>query len=132
MLRFQHHPDSVFTAILHDALEFTSGWVADLATEDPDFWMAQYPNLARCFTPKAAANAIGQLLAASRESAIYQLTDYHWLLLHECLQVYCAIHYDYIQQELDRMFPVGPYRIGEIAFNELVDLYFWDTDFLAN
>jgi hypothetical protein len=30
----------------------------------------------------------------------------------------------------DRQYPVGPYRIGMIDFDLLVEWFFWDIDFL--
>ncbi len=71
-----------------------------------------------------------QLLTASRAPELYQLTDYHWLLLYDCLRVYCEIHNAFAREAPTKTLPVGPYQIGPIDFDALVDGYFWDTDFL--
>jgi hypothetical protein len=93
-------------------------------------WPAQYPTAARCFSPALARATLGQLLTASRADQVYQLTDYHWLLLYDTLRAYCALHNDYAQEAPTQTLPVGPYQIGPIDFDALLDLYFWDTDFL--
>jgi hypothetical protein len=127
MLRFAQPPDAVFLAILHDALEDLQETLADLAAED---WPAQYPTAARCFSPDLARTTLTQLRTASRASELYQPTDYHWLLLYDGLRVYCAIHNDYARETSTTTLPVGPYQIGPIDFDAVVDQYFWDTDFL--
>jgi hypothetical protein len=61
---------------------------------------------------------------------VYRPTDYHWLLLYEVLQNYCVIHNDLAPAAPKGWRPVGKFKLREIDFNALVDLYFWDTDFL--
>jgi len=127
MLRFAQRPDPVSLAILHAALEDLQETLADA---DEGFWPAQYPTAARCFSPALARTTLGQLLTASQAPEVYQLTDYHWLLLYDCLRVYCEIHNDYAREAPTQTLPVGSYRIGRIHFDALIDLFFWDTDFL--
>jgi hypothetical protein len=95
MLRFAQPPDAVFLAILHDALEDLQETLADLEAED---WPALYPLAACCFSPDLARTTLAELLTASRAPELYQLTDYHWLLLYDGLRVYCAIHNDYARE----------------------------------
>jgi hypothetical protein len=127
MLRFARKPDLIFLAILHDALEELRETIPD---QEDWFWAAQYPLAARCFTSESAATVLDHLLTASRAAEVYHLTDYHWLLLYDCLRVYCEIHSDFAQEAPSKTLPVGPYHIGPIDFDALVDRYFWDTDFL--
>ena len=127
MLRFAQPPDAVFLAILHDALDDFQETLADLEAED---WPALYPLAARCFSQALARTALQELLTASRAPQLYQLTDYHWLLLYDGLRVYCTIHNDFAQEAPTTTLPVGPYQIGPIDFDAVVDQYFWDTDFL--
>jgi hypothetical protein len=129
MLRFAQPPDAVFLAILHDALEDLQETLTDLEAED---WPALYPLAARCFSPDLARTTLAQLLTASRAPALYQLTDYHWLLLYDGLRVYCTVHNDYAGEASTQTLPVGPYQIGPINFDAVVDQYFWDTDFLLD
>lgn len=130
MIRFERKPDEVFTAILHEALKTELDQIRELIGGDPEDWSAMSPRLSRCFTPQTAAAAIEQLLAASRDAAVYQITDYHWLVLYECLRAYCQWHNDIAAEQPDGLLPVGEFRIGEIDFDAVADLYFWDTDFL--
>lgn len=126
MLYFQAKPDPVFIAILHAALEVAADSIEEAS--DDESWPEDYPRLARCFTREAALAVIGELLAASRAEALYQITDYHWLVVHECLHDHCAVHNDLVRHEGPQ--PVGPWRVGPIDVPALLDLYFWDTDFL--
>jgi len=129
MLRFAQPPDAVFLAILHAALEDLQETLTDLEAED---WPALYPLAARCFSADLARTTLAELLTASRAPEIYQLTDFHWLLLYDCLRAYCAIHSDYAQEVATKSLPVGPYQIGPIDFDAVMDQYFWDTDFLLD
>jgi len=127
VLRFAQRPDPIFSTILHEALEELQEILADM---EEGFWPAQYPAASRCFSPGSARTTLDQLLTGSRAPEVYQLTDYHWLLLYDCLRVYCEIHNDYAQEAPAKALPVGPYQIGPIDFDAVVDRYFWDTDFL--
>jgi hypothetical protein len=104
MLRFAQPPDPIFLAILHDALEDLQETLTELEAED---WPAQYSTAARCFSPDLAEVTLTQLLAASRSPELYQLTDYHWLLLNDCLRVYCAIHNGDAHEAPTTTLPVG-------------------------
>jgi len=85
VLRFRTRPDGVFLAILDEALEFLIDQVA-AAVEDfkdePSSWAEIYPDLAKFFSPQLAQDALSKLLEASNAPRLYQLTDYHWYLVH--------------------------------------------------
>ncbi len=121
MLRFAQRPDPVFLAILHNALKDLRESFTDLEAED---WPALYPTAARCFSPELARTTLGHLLTASRAAEVYQLTDYHWLLLYDCLRVYCDLHNEDAQEAPTQTLPIGPYQIGPIDFDALMDLFF--------
>jgi len=106
MLRFAQRPDPIFLAILHAALEDLLETLTDI---EDDFWPAQYLTAAQCFSPDLARTTLDQLLTASRADQVYQLTDSRWLLLYDCLRVYCAIHTDYAREAPTQTLPVGPY-----------------------
>ena len=92
---------------------------------------ARYPESAKCFTPVLAEKTLKNLFIASQDSALYQLTDYHWLLLYEVLKNFTEVFNDEPElvagEEL-----VNTYGVKNIEFSEFIDLYFWDTDFLAD
>src|SRR5574337_1043994 len=132
MLRFQSAPDSVFIALLHAALEETKEWLARELTDGDSGWEAQYPKIAACFAARTALDTINRLVRADGSTIAYRLTDYHFLILYESLEVECAIHNDYRAEYQDGLYPVGPFLVGEIDFGALVDLYFEDEDFLLD
>lgn len=132
MLRLQRKPDPVFLAILHDALELRLDEVRELAERgDADEWREFYPMLARYFTPQTLVSVLDRLITASKDTRLYQLTDYHWLVIYDCLETYSDVHNDMARESPDRMRPVGPYRIGRVEFDSIVQSFFWDTDFLS-
>ncbi len=128
MLYFEARPDPVFTAILHAALEHTRDRIDDLPSED--WWPNLFPDLASCFTPAAARRTITKLLLASRARHVYRLSDYHWLLVYDCLHLFCEVHNDLVAEKRGRPQSVGQYQIGPIDFELILEYYFWDTDFL--
>jgi hypothetical protein len=135
MLRFASQPDRVFLAILHSALELARDMISpfppsytltpsESATAAEDY-AGIFPRLAEFFDREDIVRLLDRLLEASRDpDTLYQLTDWCWLVLHECLEHFVAVHNDLGPSE------VGPYRIGEIDFGAIVDVYFWDLDFL--
>jgi hypothetical protein len=133
MLRFETPPDKVLAAILSSALELQKDYVEELIETETgpmsQWWPAAEPMLARFFDPRTAARLIEDLLAASRDTRLYQLTDYHWLVVYRCLETFCDLHNDEAADPTGRA-DVGPYSIGSIDFDAIVDRFFWDTDFL--
>jgi len=129
LLRFTCRPDPIFQQILEEAIELA---LCNLDPElvdqdDPSDFASLYPDSARCFTAPVAIRVLEELRTASRDpSAVYQLTDYHWLLLHDCLQQYCEVFNDAARFDGRRL---GKTKIQEIDFDGIVDCYFWDVDF---
>ncbi len=131
MLYFRTKPDLIFQTTLRQALELELQEVTRISVEhDFDAWEAGYGLVSQSFTPYSALVTIEQLLNASRQDTIYRLSDYHSLLIYECLKNYSAVHQDLASQETDQYLAVGDFQIREIDFQEIIDRYFWDTDFL--
>jgi hypothetical protein len=135
MLYFANKPGPVFTAILHEALQDLYWMLVDPAgaeVEAEEYWQAQCPLASQCFPLPLAVSTVDRLRVASQDPVtVYRLTDYHWLLLYDCLDTFCQVHNDFAKDKRAKVFPVGPYEIGQIDFGDLVDRYFWDTDFLV-
>jgi len=140
MLRWNETPDQVFQAIVHDCLESTRDMIevydaeAEPTEEEREARATEYrdafPRLAQYFTWQEAVALLKGLLKASEDDGtLYQLTDYHWLLLYESLRVYSEVENDAARLS-GTPIRCGPYRIGRLDFGEIVDYYFWDTDFL--
>ncbi len=130
MLYFARKPDLIFTAILHAALESEGESIKGFVNSDADLWEACYPESSRYLTAATCLDVLIQLFCASRDPIVYCPTDYHWLLLYEVLQNFCVIHNDLAPAAPKGWRPIGEFKLSEIDFDALVDIYFWDTDFL--
>lgn len=130
MLYFQTRPDRVFLAILQEALQYARDELDIAPTHEDDatdeYYRVLYPALPRFFERGELVEVLDRLLQAQRPPAVYEITDYHWLVLHECLEGFCDLHND---GALDDDGRVGPYVIDSIDFAALVDRFFWDIDF---
>ena len=129
MLRFQYPPNSISLDILHRAIEAALGWL-ERTEYDQEAFSHSYCQSAQCFHPKLAQKTLKQLLRASKAKSLYQLTDYHWLLLYEVLWRFCELFNDDPQEIAPTL--AKQHGINEIDFHEIIDWYFWDTDFLAS
>ena len=139
MIVFQDEPDAIFLAIVHEALthardvhllRYRQGHRPTTAQrrEMDESYLDLFPELAPFFTRQQLARLIDRLLRASRDTQrCYQLTDYHWLVLYSCLQIFCDLHNEGATGAEDQ---VGPYEIEAIDFSAIVDRFFFDTDFL--
>lgn len=127
MLYFQSRPDSIFSVVVSDALEFA----LDGITTGGDDWRVNYERIGACMSTDIARREIRRLVKAhADEECVYQVTDYHWLLIFECLALYCEILNDLAPERVDGRFDVGGHRFRYLDFDAIVEVYFWDTDFL--
>jgi hypothetical protein len=139
MIVFQDEPDAIFLAIVDEALvhvrevhllRYREGYRPTRAErrELEESYRDLFPELVPLFTRRELVRVIDRLRRASREERRrYELTDYHWLVLYSCLQLYCDLHNDGAIAGGNQ---VGPYEIERIDFDALVDRFFFDTDFL--
>ena len=139
MIVFQDEPDPIFLAIVHEALahardvyllRYLPGHrlTTTERRELDESYRDLFPELVPFFARRELARIIDRLLRASHDGRRrYELTDYHWLVLYSCLQLYCDLHNDGAVGTGDQ---VGPYEIEAIDFNAIVDRFFFDTDFL--
>jgi hypothetical protein len=137
MIVFQDTPDAIFLAIVDEALahvrevhllRYRTGYRPTTAErrELEESYRQLFPDLVPLFTRKQLVRVIDRLRLASRdERRRYELTDYHWLVLYVCLQVYCDLHNDGATGD-----EVGQYEIERIDFDAIVERFFFDTDFL--
>ena len=54
----------------------------------------------------------------------------HWLVLYECLQNFCVMHNELLEDDLHALRSIGAFRMGQVDGEAVVAIYFWDTDFL--
>jgi len=137
MIVFQDDPDAIFLAIVDEALAHTrevhlvryQERYRPTRAERRELEAAYrdlFPELVPLFTRGELVRVIDRLRRASRdERRRYELTDYHWLVLYACLQLYGDLHNDGVTGD-----QVGPYEIERIDVGAIVDRFFFDTDFL--
>jgi hypothetical protein len=146
MLRFASPLTPAATAIFVMCLDLAADEVLD--GDHPDAWREAYPRSATCFTPELAQATLVDLVDKLRLPEEYVPTDYHWLLMYECLQGQIEALNDAPVLPLvgllttmataqDALYLTLPPRAQEVAgfsidFEALVDMYFWDTDFLLD
>jgi hypothetical protein len=146
MLRFASPLTPAATAIFVMCLDLASDEVIDV--DRPEAWQEAYPLSATCFTPELARATLVDLVAKLRLPEEYVPTDYHWLLMYECLQGQIErLNEDPLAPLVnlltalataqDALYLTLPPRAQDVEgfsidFEALVDMYFWDTDFLLD
>lgn len=131
MLYFRTQPDAVFIAFVKEALLWELQGVRRISsTNDSDAWTVGYPMVGMMFTPYSALITLEELLVANETATVYRPTDYHWLLLYECLRNYCVWHNDQVQDGPESFTLLGGYRFGPVNFDTMTDRYFWDQEFM--
>lgn len=140
MLIFQNPPDVVFQAILRGSLDFTIDNIMMLSDDDgkltQDEFAHAYPLIGKVFAPLLAHETLRRLRKYLDRPEIYDLNDYHYLLLFETLKVFAEIHNDGIsdatnkEDRKERSF-VNPFYIEHINFDDIVGRFFFDLDFLT-
>ena len=143
MLRFQTLPDKPFMAIVTKSIEMMLEQIEEFIFEVEDEhegksnfkWLL--PNVSRVFNIQTAFNTLRKMLECLERPSMYHINDYHYLLLYDTLDHFCAVHNDMIKhinnpKEKDEYSMIGDYYIEMIRFNDIVDIYFFDTDFLSD
>jgi hypothetical protein len=147
MLRFQ----TPLTAAAREVLVYCLHVAADETVEldeDHEAWAAAYPLASACFTQELARRAFLELLDKLDAPELYAPTDYHWLLVYDCLKEQIALFNDApvpsvvtrlraLAGDQDGAYLHLPTRAQGMAgvwidFDEYIDAYFWDTDFLTD
>jgi hypothetical protein len=143
MLRFQTPPDKIFMAILQDGITFmidqlnTVKSSMNYSVDRRSVLENLLPFAGRVFNCETALKTLKRMLVCHRRSGLYYLNDYHYLLLYDTLQYLCEVHNVRVMEassinEKKRASKVGGYYIEEINFDNLIDIYFYDIDFLIN
>ena len=146
MLRFPSPLTAAATEIVISCLEIAADMAVDF--DPPEAWRDVYPLSAACFTSELARETLLDLLVKLRLPEEYVPTEYHWLLMYECLKVQIEVLNDMLLPLLveqlktlatvqDAVYLSLPTRAKDVAgfhidFDALIDTYFWDTDFLMD
>ncbi|MCZ6689787.1 MAG: hypothetical protein O7H41_09305 [Planctomycetota bacterium] len=131
MLRFSTEPDLAFAEFLATSLEYEIDQLRDPDDSDEGV-LANYSSRTRAIFNRQELQAqLEKLLEAHRSPAIYKLTDYHFLILHDVLQTHTEVHNDSLELsgEVRRY---GDVVLGKIDVDAVLDVYFFDTDFLID
>ncbi len=143
MLRFQSHPDKIFMAILTASMEMMVDQIRELLAvhrkNDPGAGTLEslMPNAAGVFVPETALKTLKRMLHCHKGPGIYYLNDYHYLLLHDTLEYFCDVHNDMVriapnEYEKNKTARLAGFHVEEIIFDDLIDIYFFDIDFLMD
>jgi hypothetical protein len=136
MIEFATAPDPVFLAILREALDYvreelypypeeTESTTEELAELD-ERYRNMYPELTRFFSRTDALAIVSELRSALDAASLYRVTDFHWLVLYICLQMFSDLHND---GALATDGHVGPYIVDRIELSAIEERFFFDTDF---
>jgi hypothetical protein len=147
MLRFQTPLTAAAREIIVYCLEVAAYEIIDLY-EDHEAWAAAYPLSSACFTRELARRVLLELLEKLDAPEWYVPTDYHWLLMYECLKEHMALFNDApvpsvakrlrtLASDQDAVYLHLPKQSRGTAgvwidFDEFIEVYFWDTDFLTD
>jgi hypothetical protein len=147
MLRFQTPLTAAAREIVIYGLAVAADEIIDVY-EDHEAWATAYPLSSACFTRELARSVLLDVLEKLNSPDWYVPTDYHWLLMYECLKEQIALFNDApVPSVVDRLRTLAsdqdtaylhlPKRSGGtagmwIGFDEFIEVYFWDTDFLTN
>ena len=133
MLHFACRPDPVFTELLDDAFDLT---IDMLREETCD--LHPFPDeVVRLFGgTRAVQEALVALRAASRQQSVFEINDYHMLLLYYLLDSYCEVYNDTVRMEDEdgdgEWQPILAHGepVRAVDFGTLGDVFFPDLDFL--
>ena len=143
MLRFQTAPDRIFMAILQESLELMIDQIRTIKMirhreEEREYELsALLSNVGKVFNYVTALKTLKRMLVCHRRPGLYNLNDYHYLLLYDTLLNFCEIHNDMVRVSSSagakkREAKVGAFYIEKIDFDLLIGVYFYDTDFLLD
>ena len=143
MLRFQNYPDKIFMAILTAGMEMMIDQIRELLAvhrknEEGAITLASLmPNAAGVFVPETALKTLKKMLQCHTGPGLYYLNDYHYLLLYDTLESFCNLHNDMVRiapnaREKNRASRIAGVHIEKINFDDLVDIYYFDIDFLMD
>lgn len=144
MLLFQRPPDVVFQAILRDSIDYSIDFIKDLIDNNEyDEARAReglkgfYPAMVKVFTPSLARTTLLNLRRRLGRPEIYSLNNYHYLLLYDVMDFYADIHNDMVaisdsRKDKREVSLVDPFYIETIDMDGIVEMYFYDIDFLTD
>lgn len=97
--------------------------------DDDDVMSNFYEQTSKVFNRKELLSQIKKLLTAHKSNKLFRVTDYHFLILHDVIFTAVCLHNDFVQSECALFCDL---KIKNIDFGCVVDIFFWDEDFLIS
>jgi hypothetical protein len=143
MLKFQTPPDKIFMAILTGSMEMMIDQIREILAVHRKKEVGAgplesvMPNAARVFVPETALKTLKNMLHCHAGPGLYRLNAYQNLLLHDTLGYFCNAHNGRVasarsENEKQRVSRVGAFHIERIGFDDLIDIYFYNTHFFLD
>jgi len=127
MLRFQSDPDIIFTNILDHAFILCLG----IVNNQGEYFEEDFPCSFTNYSKDSFINTVKKLIKCNKSNKKWFLNDYNYVLIYDCLNLYCDLTKQLYGKD-EPIFEINGYKIYKIDFNNLIDYYFWDTDFLED
>ena len=118
MIKWSSKPDPVFFDIISNALECYQDSLKMEYFEDDI--------VIKIFGKEGLAIEVEKIITAHKSKKTFTVTDYHFLILYEAITQFCELYNDDMFGNLS----LGGIQPSQLDFDQIVDLYFWDTDFL--
>ena len=137
MLRWQFQPDEAFVAILDSSLRICidqlGAYLSDQlagTTAEVEFAWLDGTRIWELFDPDQLLGELQKLLSANQSTKLYMPNDYHFLILHEVLELQISSHNDRVSAS-GQPLAFGSVLLGQVDFDFVRD-FFWDEDFLLD
>lgn len=127
MLRFQYNPDIIFTKIISLACEEGIDYIVDA-----DDFACSFPHASRNLSVNTAIEILKELKKKNEDYYLWELNDYHYCVIYDLLEYFCAVQNDLTKDSKEPILVVDKCKIYELDFNEIVEHYFFDEDFLLD
>lgn len=131
MLRFEHNPDKIFTEVLELAFGLGLDTIRETKeNDDLQYYCSFFPYASRVFSADKTKEVLSKLIKYNKAQGLWQINDYHYCLIYDSLERFCEIENDLAADSNKPILVVDGVKIWELDFEAIVDIYFFDTDFL--
>lgn len=159
MFIFETRPDPCLIEIINAAMDisidYIRTWLNDEMEKEDGIWVQDYlrggleslndpavtnkehewlqcffgNDLEKMFSPKELIAELTKLRSANKDNKYYHLKEYHLLIIYTTLERYIEIHNDMVNIDMTPL-PIGKTQAGLIEFDDIIEIYYSDIDFL--
>jgi len=97
---------------------------------DDDDFECFFPLASKCLSKDMVRKTLKELKKKNEDSHLWVLNDYHYSLLYDLLRAFCGVQNDIAKESNEPILKIDGSKIYEIDFDEIVEHYFYDLDFL--